>query len=393
MLIIAYWRHEGFMYDRLYRYLLMIVFCSVIGLCIGCSANAGHGETRSDGRSSEPSSLVPTSPPDNVTVRFVLEPATTPEPGVKGNIVDKQYAWVTDMDLGDLLRTIDGGQTWQRMRLLTEDESRFGRPRDMHIRTFFITPTRGWLMANSGTWQTEDGGLTWRRLFAGLFDDLQFADEQHGWMNLADSESGQQSYVTEDGGQKWVPCGPKRDYGKHVPGQNSYFLTPQIGWAVTNKAEKKDRRTNMKGIAKSTDGGCTWNQLWINRDSDVRYSDIYFVNEDEGWLAGEGSLLHTRDGGKSWSEISRPTNDTNVLHLYFVNSKEGWIIGGYPLMPADDTGVFSTCDGGASWRQLSERDIVEGFDENGRHFQVPENWKAGKLIQLLYSSKVKIQIR
>lgn len=382
------------MYDRLYRYLLILVLWSVIGFCMGCSANAGHGEAaKSDTRSSEPSPLVPSSAPDDVTVRFVLEPAKAPEPGVEGSIVDKLHAWVKDNDTGDLLRTIDGGQTWQRMRLFTEDESSFGRPRDMFVRSIFITTTRGWLMANSGTWQTDDGGLTWRRLFTGLFDGLQFADNQHGWMNLADSESGQQSYVTEDGGQKWMPCGPKQDYRKHVPARNSYFLTPQTGWAVTSKASKKDPRITVKGIAKSTDAGCTWNQLWINPDSDVRYSDIYFVNEDEGWLAGEKSLLHTRDGGKSWSEIPRPANETNVLHVYFVNSKEGWIISGHPFMPADDTGVFRTLDGGASWRQWSEREIVDGFDENGRHLQVPEKWKAGRLLQMLYSSKVKNQIR
>ena len=382
------------MYNKLYRYPLILVLWSVVGFCIGCSANAGHGEAaKSDAGSPKASTLVPTNPPDGVTVRFVLEPANTPQPGVEGSIVDKQHAWVVDRNLGNLLRTVDGGKTWQRMSPLTQDESRFGRLRDMYIRIFFITTTRGWMMANSGTWQTEDGGLTWRQLFTDLYADLRFADERNGWMNVTDSKSGQQSYLTEDGGQKWVPCGPQQDYDKHVPAQNSYFLTPQTGWTVTSKASKKDPRITVKGIAKSTDAGCTWNQLWINPDSDVRYSDIYFANETEGWLAGEKSLLHTRDGGKSWSEIPRPANETNVLHVYFLNSKEGWIVSGHPFMPADDTGVFSTPDGGASWRQCSEREIVDGFDENGRHFQVPEKWKAGRLLQLLYSSKLKNQIR
>jgi photosystem II stability/assembly factor-like uncharacterized protein len=381
------------MYDALYRYLFIILLCSVIGLSIGCSANAGHREAvKPETRSSESSSLVSSSPPD-VTVRFALEPATAPEPGVIGNYVDKQHAWVLDPNLGNLLRTIDGGKTWQRLSLLSEDESKFGRLRDMYGRIFFITTTRGWLMANSGTWQTEDGGLSWRRVFTDLFDDLQFADERHGWMNVVNSKSGQQSYRTEDGGQKWTPCGSRRDYTENVPAQNSYFLSPQTAWAITSKASKKDPRATVKGIAKSSDGGCTWNQLWINRDSDARYSDIYFVNENEGWLAGEKSLLHTRDGGKSWSEMPRPANNINVLHVYFVNSNEGWIISGYPFMPGENTGVFTTFDEGASWRQLSEREIVAGFDENGKHVQVPETWKAGKLLQLLYSSRIKNEIR
>lgn len=101
-----------------------------------------------------------------------------------------------------MIRTTDGGHTWQQFRLSGADEVVFGRPRDMYVRVSFSTPARGWLAANSGTWQTDDGGLSWRRIFAEPYDGIQFADGQHGWMFVT-HESGGQNYSTRDGGATW----------------------------------------------------------------------------------------------------------------------------------------------------------------------------------------------
>lgn len=386
------------MSDRLkiYRVVIVVLLCASIVFSVGCGIKAGEDRvaTPVDTPTQLPQSPLNKSS-DNATARFASEPVEAPQPGTEGSFVDELHAWVIgELQLknsNDLKRsrglvfTTDGGKTWDGLLPSPESKALDWLPY-YYWQIRFISPTRGWLTGNDSTWQTDDGGLTWRRIFSASFDELQFRDEQHGWMNIADA-SGQQTYVTEDGGQTWQLCGSKRDYSNQVPRQDSYFLSPQVGWALTSKADKKDPRITVKGVAKSIDGGCTWNQVWINRDPDARYNDIYFLNDHEGWLAGEATLLHSSDGGKSWLEIPRPTSETNVFQVYFVNSKEGWIISGYPFMPPADTGMYRTFDAGKTWKQLSEKEIIDGFNEHRKRVEVPGDWKAGKLLQLLHASK------
>ena len=384
------------MKDILRLYLLILLF-AFIGCSGGYDATGSQKRvtaTSSTGLQGAESASSPTS--QSETARFETGVVEVPQPGADGIFVDEQHAWVADeLRLKDsptikswgLARTSDGGQIWLQLRP-SEGTNPLGWLQHYGWHMTFISPTRGWLAGNDSTWRTDDGGLTWQRIFSASFDDLRFGDDQHGWMNIAD-KSGQQSYVTEDGGDTWQPCGPKRDYSKQVPGQHSYFVTSQIGWSITSKADKMDSRITTKGVATTKDGGCNWEQLWVNSNRDARYYDIYFVDQFKGWLAGETTLLNTSDGGKTWSDVPRPRTDANVLGVHFLNSKEGWIIAGYSSMRAEDTGVYRTTDSGDSWRQLSETELLEGFNENGRRVEMPANWRAGKLLQMLFWSRAK----
>ena len=54
--------------------------------------------------------------------------------------------------------------------------------------------------------------------------------------------------------------------------------------------------------------------------------DIY-MSENTGWIAGAaGTLLHTDDGGNTWSrEPSSTTNDLTCI--FFLDNDTGWIGG------------------------------------------------------------------
>lgn len=365
------------------RMCLILLLLKSMALCvIGCSTNAGNQEgmlnrstqaSTSEQRSSSSNSLT-----EAPIVSFVEEPTEAPSPFDEGSFVNEQRAWVAG---SRLKRTTDGGQTWQQMRPSLEDESAFGKMGYTYVRPYFVTPERGWLKAASGIWQTEDGGTTWRRIFSEGFAP-EFADAQHGWVNIFISDSSEQSYLTQDGGLTWRPCGSVRKNDRQLPGR-TYFLTPQLGWAITSRTV--DRQT-VYGVARTLDGGCNWQQLWTSDDNpDERYSDIYFLNQHEGWLAGKanGGLYHTTDGGKSWKDVSLPTENTKVISIYFRNSREGWFIAKRMVLK-DAEGVFHTTDGGKTWHQLTADEITSGFGASSGISKIPANWKAGKLLQMLY---------
>jgi photosystem II stability/assembly factor-like uncharacterized protein len=320
-------------------------------------------------------------------VQFVPESTQAPESYSRGSYIDEQHAWVAASF--KVKRTTDGGRTWQLMRPSTESESVFGKMGSKYVTPSFITITRGWLNASNGTWQTEDGGTTWRQIFTEYTGNPHFADEQHGWIATY-TEKYQQSYVTNDGGRSWQPCGSKRRLNKQTP-HNAFFLTPQLGWAITSNTD--DERRTIYGVAETSDGGCSWRQLRTSdEDPDQKYCGIHFVNEKEGWLAGcygNGNLIQTRDGGKTWFRAQTPIDAWRAtpIDVYFANSQEGWLLT-RAAIEGNPEGLYSTNDGGKTWRQLTERDIVGDLRAGNQHNPIPVEWKAGRLFQMLYANRV-----
>jgi photosystem II stability/assembly factor-like uncharacterized protein len=66
-----------------------------------------------------------------------------------------------------------------------------------------------------------------------------------------------------------------------------------------------------------------------------------FIN-GTGWIAGNGILLKTEDGGQSWSEL--PMN-MDIYAIDFINDREGWAIG----VKYRSANILNTQDGGLSW--------------------------------------------
>ena len=53
----------------------------------------------------------------------------------------------------------------------------------------------------------------------------------------------------------------------------------------------------------TTDGGVNWNKQFF----DLQLQDVFFIDQDHGWITGEnGTILYSNDGGDTWEEISVP---------------------------------------------------------------------------------------
>jgi photosystem II stability/assembly factor-like uncharacterized protein len=94
---------------------------------------------------------------------------------------------------------------------------------------------------------------------------------------------------------------------------------------------------------------------------------VYFLDQERGWaVGGNGALLSTRDGGRNWVSMRRPTEDA-LRDLYFADEREGWLVcerSIYLLKEKDEprTYLMNTRDGGASWRRVD----VSGMDRDAR---------------------------
>lgn len=368
------------MMDTALRQALTILL--LVGL-LSCTQAGGVRTARSAPASAVPSpSGLEGAGAEASTIRFTPAPADAPPPSAQGTFLDEQHAWV------GLVRTSDGGQTWQQLNPVAGSPAILGGMTDRYAKTYFVTPTRGWLAANQGTWQTEDGGLTWRQVFSAAPALPRFGDARHGWLDLSTEPNSTRSYITADGGHTWQPCGAATKGGPSV-GEYVYFLNARLGWGITSHTDAGRRK--IDGVARTEDGGCDWQQLWLNKaNPDETYCDIYFRDERQGWLAGcyVGSLYRTTDGGRQWAEVPLPSERTKPLDVYFTTPVDGWIVASPE--GREGTGVYHTADSGKSWHQLTDAELISGSlagGADGGATSLPPAWRAGKLRQMLYAHR------
>ncbi len=126
-------------------------------------------------------------------------------------------------------------------------------------------------------------------------------------------------------------------------------------------------------LASTSDGGRTWRKHDLKTTENI--NEIYFRNEDNGYLVAGRKVFITADGGFSWREtvIFRPAdlrnNTPSFLSIRFADKRRGLAIGSLLNSKGNviDSLVMRTADGGETWQRLIVPSKLELFhvDFNG----------------------------
>ena len=228
-----------------------------------------------------------------------------------------------------------------------------------HNDVFFVTPEMGWIVNGAGEiYRTEDGGESWNRqlhLEDSHFRSVGFIDPLKGWAgNIGEGEFGTSDttalYQTLDGGTTWTP-------------QNE-FTGPKpkglCGMFVVNDSMVVGvgRVRGPSFFVKSTDGG----ETWVSKDMSAYAAgliDVYFFTPESGIAVGltnvdheqsSGVVLVTSDGGETW-ETHFTTSRTGEWgwKISFPSNQVGYV----SLQRNSQTPIYflKTTDGGASWEE------------------------------------------
>lgn len=120
------------------------------------------------------------------------------------------------------------------------------------------------------------------------------------------------------------------------------------------------------GVCRTDDGGETWRRLNLQTGGSI--TDIYFLNEREGYITNDGincnqvssptcsskdaAISRTTDGGETWTQTTFPIQYTKSV--FFNTPTTGFAVG---------EKVFSTEDSGNSWKEVSINAPFTGFSQ------------------------------
>ncbi len=102
---------------------------------------------------------------------------------------------------------------------------------------------------------------------------------------------------------------------------------------------------NCGTVIRTSDGGYNWDIQQIS-DPEFEITSVCFVDEDLGWLIGNGgmwtSLLYkTDDGGINWY-LEEIIEDKLMKTIFFSDLLNGWVVG-------EPDSIYHTTDGGETW--------------------------------------------
>ncbi|WP_343633959.1 YCF48-related protein [Fluviicola sp.] len=238
-----------------------------------------------------------------------------------------------DLGYGNIIVSHDGGLSWD------EPDDAAGLPL---TDVYFTTSLLGYAVGHNGTYLTTvDGGLTWQNStqFQNMLNpspSIYFISEMTGFVRANNN----QYFQTTDGGNTWTDLSSPKNRNF----EQTFFLDSLHGWATSSV---------LTEIISTSDGGQSWASMY--NGSGWELTDVKFSSDNDGWACGlEGTILHTTDNGSSWSLVDSPISSM-YTKIGVADTQNIWVIG--------VTGVsFHTSDGGVNWDSyqfLSGGDLMD----------------------------------
>lgn len=247
--------------------------------------------------------------------------------GFAGNIGTEYFPGVTDTT--PLYRTLDGGATWSPVLGISGPEVKglcaidilkvgFINAGVLEYRT--VVHAGGRVGGPAYLMRSLDGGSSWKSLdmtrHLAAITDVKFFDEMNGIVIGGDDASIARSHAvvvsTHDGGQTW-----QRVYTSARPFELAWkvsFPTRNVGY-VTVQNYNTDKTITQRVVARSGDGGKSWQELALADDFAVREFGVAFADEMTGWVGTSTSGFATTDGGKNWQRVDmgRAVNKIRIV--------------------------------------------------------------------------------
>jgi photosystem II stability/assembly factor-like uncharacterized protein len=259
--------------------------------------------------------------------------------------VDAFTAWtVGDPDGGyaSIYRTTDGGTTWVRKGSLTTipDSGLTGLNK-----VFAASARQAWAVGMGTILHTSDGGDRWTNQIPTGYESTAFQgiyspDGVNVWATGGANNGLATILKSGDGGLTWL----RQTNGDVNTAQTLLGISAvdaNSAWTVGGNPD------GGYVVLHTGDGGSNWTNLYSFGFGDA--NEVSAPNAAAVWVACDSQILRSTDGGQSWDGPSSPPY---TMGISAVSSEEAWaVVNGETSQSGS---ILHTSDGGATWTtQLS----------------------------------------
>ncbi len=226
-----------------------------------------------------------------------------------------------------------------------------------------VSPSVAWASGAEGTiLRTADGGVTWERRTipdAGALDfrDVDAIDERTAYALSIGPGRASRIYKTADGGASWTLQFTNDDPKAFFDAMA--FRDEGRGFAVSDAVDGRFV------IITTTDGGKTWTRVPAaalppaldNEGAFAASGSNIAIAGDDAWIgtgaAATARVLHSRNAGRTWTVASTPLAagpSSGIFSIAFRDARHGIVVGGdYKKEQEAETNGAVTEDGGETW--------------------------------------------
>jgi photosystem II stability/assembly factor-like uncharacterized protein len=247
-----------------------------------------------------------------------------------------------------VFKSTDGGLSWIALT---------GLPPNNYV--FVIHPQNSRLIYAAGphVYQSADGGETWGTFGpAATFGALALAPQNPDVVYAGSWAPDGRVFKSPDGGRTWIP--PTENFAENYNGFK--VCSPGvISLAVDSKNPDKvyaglsDCNDQWEDIRRSADGGTSWERtnaftLGIVV-ADPQQADVVYAGFSDG-------VAKSTDGGKSWNKLTSGLPSPFLVTALAIDPQTSNTLyaAGYISYNARQSGLFKSIDGGANWSEFDD---------------------------------------
>jgi photosystem II stability/assembly factor-like uncharacterized protein len=239
-----------------------------------------------------------------------------------------------------LFKSVDGGSTWKQTGLAPYLPV-------LNVAIHPKSPQIVFAATVGGLYQSTNGGGKWRLLTRGLIPSPYIAlavtidpsSPRRMFATLRPKDPVTASlFKSLDGGYSWQAV--------HSSELDNQYIT-------TLKLDPRSPKTLYviaeQGLLRSTDDGRTWKQGSFPGNASPSCIALPSTGKSSVYAGGIGVVYRSVDAGATWSLLSQDLPpDAEIRSLLIPTGKTPALLAGVDL-PAVETGVFRSTDGGTSW--------------------------------------------